>query len=156
MEELSADTERFMTALYRIGRYRHALFGELLSRHGVTLQQFHLLMHMKAGRRARVTDLSEMMMVSKPTASRMINTLCERGMLRKRADGGDRRLVFLELTPRGRRVAEEKEAWQMEMVARMQGKMDAAEMEALLGALEKVEQVLAAIWAEKSPGGGGA
>lgn len=99
MEKGDADAQRLMLAFYRVGRSRHAILRDLLSRHEVTPQQFHLLMYIKASGTARVTDLSAMMMVSKPTASRMINTLCDKGMIRKRADEKDRRLVYLDLTP---------------------------------------------------------
>lgn len=155
MEKGEADAQRLMMVFYRIGRSRHALFHELLSRYDVTLQQFHLLLYMKASGRTRVTDLSDMMMVSKPTASRMINTLCDKGMIKKRTDDRDRRLVYLELTPKGRRVVEEKELRQRERLARVLGEMPAEEMGAFLDTLERIEEELAAISREETPGGEG-
>ncbi len=150
MDKSEADAQRMMQSFYRISRYHHALFHDLLSRYDVTLQQFHLLLNTKMHGKTRVTDLSEMMMVSKPTASRMINTLCDKGMVRKIADERDRRLVFLVLTSKGRRVVEEKQARQVELLARALGKMPAEETRAFLKTLEKVEGELAAVFREET------
>ena len=139
MDKTEASAQRLMQAFYRIARSRHAIFQDLLSHYGVTLHQFHLLLYMKASGRTKVTDLSEMMMVSKPTASRMINTLCDKGMLKKKADDQDRRLVFLVLTPRGKRVVEEMQARQREFISRILSRMPAAEMKAFLETIEKIE-----------------
>lgn len=152
MEKGDADAQRLMLAFYRVGRSRHAILRDLLSRHEVTPQQFHLLMYIKASGTARVTDLSAMMMVSKPTASRMINTLCDKGVIRKRADEKDRRLVYLDLTPRGRRVVDEKEAKQRELITRALERVPEAEKAVFLRTLERIGGELAAISREETPG----
>ena len=138
MDKSEVDAQRLMRAFYRMAMSRHALFRDLLSGYGVTLHQLHLLTYMKASERIRVTDLSDMMLVSKPTASRMLNTLCDKGLARKKADDADRRLVYVELTLKGEQVVEEMQASQMEMLSRVLGKMPAGEMGAFLETMEKV------------------
>jgi DNA-binding MarR family transcriptional regulator len=150
MDKSEANAQRLMQAYYRIARSRHTLFQDLLSRYGVTLHQFHLLLYMKASGKTRVTDLSGMMMVSKPTASRMINTLCDKGILKKKADDHDRRLVFLVLTPKGERIVEEMQAKQRELLSRVLDKMPAAEMKTFVERTEMVESELAVLSREEA------
>jgi len=142
MDQSELEAQRLLQEFYRITRSRHALFRNLLSRYGVTLQQWHLLMHMKAREKMRVTDLSEMMLVSKPTASRMLNTLCDKGLARKKMDSKDRRLVYVELTPKGRRVVGDAHVKQREMVSRVLAKMDEDETRAFLHTMEKIADAL--------------
>jgi DNA-binding MarR family transcriptional regulator len=145
MDKGEANAQRLMQAFYRVARSRHTLFQDLLASYDVTLHQFHLLLYMKASGKTRVTDLSDMMLVSKPTASRMINTLCDKGMLKKRADNRDHRLVLLVLTPKGERIVEEMQARQRELLSRVLGKMPAAEMNAFMETMEKIESELAVL-----------
>ena len=132
MDQSELDAQRLLQEFYRIARSRHVLFRNLLSRYGVTLQQWHLLMHMKTREKMRVTDLSEMMLVSKPTASRMLNTLCDKGLARKKTDNKDRRLVYVELTPKGKRVVGDAHVKQREMISKVLAKMDEDETQAFL------------------------
>ena len=145
MEKSEIDAQRLTQVLYRMARSRHTLFQGLLSSYGVTLHQFHLLLHMKASGKIRVTDLSDLMMVSKPTASRMIHTLCDKGLVSKKTDDQDRRLVFLTLTPKGEKVVGKMQAKQREVLASVLGKVPASEMKVFLDTVEKIESELAAI-----------
>lgn len=142
MDQNELDAQHLLQEFYRVARSRHALFRSLLSRYGVTLQQWHLLMYMKTCGKMRVTDLSEMMLVSKPTASRMLNTLCDKGLARKKLDSKDRRLVYVELTPRGSKVVGEADVKQKEMVCRVLAKMDRDETQAFLHTMQKIADAL--------------
>ncbi|MEW6552861.1 MAG: MarR family transcriptional regulator [Actinomycetota bacterium] len=152
MEKSEIDASRLMQVLYRMARSRHALFQEMLPRYGVTLHQFHLLLHMRASGRIRVTELSDLMMVSKPTASRMAHTLCDKGMVSRKVDEADRRLVFLALTPRGEEVVAEIQDRQRERLARILKKVPAKEIRAFLNTVEKIEGELEAISKEEAGG----
>jgi DNA-binding MarR family transcriptional regulator len=144
VDRSEAEAQRLLQDFYRIARSRHALFRDLLGRYGVTPQQFHLLLHIKTSGALRVTDLSEMMLVSKPTASRMLNTLCEKELAQKKLDSKDRRLVYVELTSKGKRVVGEMHARQREMVSRVLEKMQGGELEAFLQTMERIADALLA------------
>jgi len=152
MDQSEIEAQLLLQEFYRIARSRHALFRSLLSRYGVTLQQWHLLMHMKTREKMRVTDLSEMMLVSKPTASRMLNTLCDKGLARKKTDSKDRRLVYVELTPKGKRVVGEAHIKQREMVSKVLAEMDRDETQAFLHTMEKIADALL-VRVNQDPGG---
>jgi DNA-binding MarR family transcriptional regulator len=142
MDKSEVDAQRLMQAFYRVAMSRHALFRDRISDYGVTLHQLHLLTYMKESGRVRVTDLSDMMLVSVPTASRMLNTLCDKGLARKKTDDRDRRLIYMEPTPKGKRVVEEVQIRQREMLTKVLQQMPAGVMETFLETMEKVADEL--------------
>lgn len=137
MEASEINAERLMQNMYRMARCRHALFREYLSRSGVTLHQFHLLLQIKVSGKAKVSDLSDLMLVSMPTASRMINALCDTGLVRKEKDSEDRRSTFLVLTPKGDRVVGRIHDRQMRILSEMMERIPEAELEVFLSVTER-------------------
>jgi DNA-binding MarR family transcriptional regulator len=139
------NAQRLVQDFYRVARSRHALFYELLSGYGITMHQFHLLMYLKTSGRMKVTDLGNMMLVSMPTASRMLNTMCDKGLVKKTGDDKDRRLSYVELTSKGGRVVEQAHARQREVLAEVLEGMPASEMESFLGTMEKIADELTSL-----------
>jgi DNA-binding MarR family transcriptional regulator len=119
MEDKQAFVQRFMQNLYRIARCRKAMFQDALEKYGVTLHQFHLMLHIRSAGKMKVTELSEKMLVSMPTASRMINSLCDLGLVSKQKATGDRRSTYLELTRKGEEILEEIRGLQLEMITKL-------------------------------------
>jgi DNA-binding MarR family transcriptional regulator len=150
MNKSEIDAHRLMQDFYQVVRSRHALFQDMLSSYGVTLHQFHLLLYMKASGKVTVSDLGNKMLVSMPTASRMLNTLCEKGLASKNRDENDRRLIYLELTPKGKHVVDEADARQREVLSRVLEKIPAAEADAFLHTMEKVAEGLTSLLKEET------
>lgn len=142
MKKSEENAQRLMQDFYHMARSRHVLFHDLLSHNGITMHQFHLLMYMKSSGRMKVTDLGQMMLVSMPTASRMLNTLCDKGLARKTRDDKDRRLTYVELTSKGERVVAQVHDRQREVLTEVIDRMPAGEMEAFLATMEKIADEL--------------
>lgn len=138
MEKNEAFIQRLMQNLYRVARCRQAMFQDVLARYGVTLHQFHLLLHIDSSGQLKVTELSDKMLVSMPTASRMINALCELGLVRKKKTTSDRRSTYLELTAKGKRTMGDIHRQQMEMISRVLEKMPEEDLEAFLQVSERI------------------
>lgn len=147
-------TQRLMQSIYRIARCRRAVFQDLLTDYGVTLHQFHLLMHMVSGKQVKVTDLSEKMLVSMPTASRMINTLCEMGLVTKNKNSSDRRSTYLELTRKGKRVVGEIRERQLAMFSGILEKMQEKDVETFLSVTERIASEWTVLLREERENGG--
>jgi DNA-binding MarR family transcriptional regulator len=145
MKRSEENAQRLMEDFYRVARSRHALFYDLLSGYGITMHQFHLLMYLKKSGRMKVTDLGNLMLVSMPTASRMLNTMCDKGLVKKTGDAKDRRLSYVELTSEGERVVEQAHARQRDVLAEVMEEMPASEMESFLGIMEKIADKLTSL-----------
>ncbi len=93
--------ERFMLSMGKIVRGMSAIFRHEMERYEVTWPQFHVLRFAKREGPVTVTDISNMLMISAPTASRMIESLCAKGYLRKAKDDADHRMARIEATREG-------------------------------------------------------
>jgi DNA-binding MarR family transcriptional regulator len=86
---------------------------------GITLDQFHILRHIRRGYQS-VRDLAEKRQISRPAISQAVNALVVKGLVTRIPESADRRCVRLELTEHARNVLdqnfEENRLW-------MRGKM---------------------------------
>lgn len=133
-EELA---ERFLESLGAIMRARGNAFRKVVGRQGITLPQFFLLKIVKSHDGMTVTQISRAMMVAVPTASRMIDNLCEKGWLERQKDTENRRLTRVCLTQKGRNILQEMGELQKEGLLKLMDREDAKEIEAFIIWLEK-------------------
>ena len=69
----------------------------------VSMKEYDVLYSLsKAAEPVRLTDLHRRVLLSQPALSRLVDRLVERGLVERRADAGDKRVVRLTLTESGR------------------------------------------------------
>ncbi|MEP0069421.1 MarR family transcriptional regulator [Pyruvatibacter sp.] len=88
---------------------RARLAGEFSAVHGLSVNEFFLLMHLDhapANRLSRV-ELAKRMYVSASTVTRMVAPMEKLGMVDREADARDARLAFVVLSDAGRRKLSE-------------------------------------------------
>jgi DNA-binding MarR family transcriptional regulator len=96
--------EQFMLSMGKIMRGTRAIFRREVERFEVTWPQFYLMKFVRDSDGITVTELSHIMMISAPTASRMIDGLCSKGLLEKVKDSQDHRITRLQLTSKSRNL----------------------------------------------------
>jgi DNA-binding MarR family transcriptional regulator len=67
---------------------------------GVTVEQFHILRHIRKGIDS-VSELATEKQISRPAISQAVDLLVEKGLISRHPHADDRRYVRLELTPDG-------------------------------------------------------
>ncbi len=67
---------------------------------GITVEQFHLLRHIRKGM-GSMSELANARGVSRPAVSQAVETLVNKGLILRGEKTGDRRFVHLELTLAG-------------------------------------------------------
>jgi DNA-binding MarR family transcriptional regulator len=83
-------------------RLTTALDEDLRARAGISLDDYDVLYQIRAaGEPLRMTQLARLVLLSRPTATRVVDRLVTRGWIRRWHDDTDRRVVLLELTPEG-------------------------------------------------------
>ncbi|MBN1290185.1 MAG: MarR family transcriptional regulator [Actinobacteria bacterium] len=134
-EELA---ERFLSSFRKIMYCVRSTFGREMAEYGVTWPQFHVLKTVAQSGHVNVTDISDRMMTSSPTASRMIDSLCKKKLLEKRRGETDRRVTILVLTGKGKTLMDRIGAVQRERLVGVLGEEDDAELEKMVSRLEKI------------------
>lgn len=94
-------SEKFLSSIGKIMRGMHAIFRREMEEYEVTWPQFHMLKVVTARGGIGVTELSNILMIAAPTASRMIDGLCSKGLLEKEKDPGDQRVTLIHATEKG-------------------------------------------------------
>jgi DNA-binding MarR family transcriptional regulator len=107
------DVEAFLAACDAFARaVRRSRGARTSARAGaLTLSQYALLQPLAELREARVRELAAAASVTAPTATRILDALQRRGLVRRRPSPGDRRAVSVSLTAAGRELLHAQDAW---------------------------------------------
>ncbi len=131
-------TGRLVDSLGVIMRMRGSIFHRAMGEFGVTGPQFFLMKMVGSHGELSVTRASGMMMIAAPTASRMIDGLCAKGLLQRRKDPGNRRVTYVSLTERGEEIM--RRLWDMQRAefGRLMSGVDEERLAELVGFLEEI------------------
>ena len=91
---------------------RAKLSGEFSAVHGISVNEFFMLMHLEQATRSRLprVELAKRMHVSASTVTRMAAPMEKIGLLSRKVDERDARLAFVVLTDTGKERLEEAKA----------------------------------------------
>jgi DNA-binding MarR family transcriptional regulator len=81
-------------------RVRRHIRGVAVSQFNITVEQFHMLRHIRRGL-ASVSELAEEQNSSRPAISQAVDVLVSRDLVTRTQDTHDRRHIRLDLTPAG-------------------------------------------------------
>ncbi|MBJ6368530.1 MarR family winged helix-turn-helix transcriptional regulator [Snuella sedimenti] len=74
----------------------------------ISPQQFNILRILKgAGKPTKVQTIKERMIERSPNATRLMDKLCDKQLIKRSPCPGDRRVVFIEITEQGLKLLEE-------------------------------------------------
>lgn len=107
----------------------------------LTLPQFRILGALNRGLQT-VGAIAEEQGVAQPTASKMVDGLVKRGLIKRVSSPNDRRQIHLELSKKGISTFQQgKQAVQMRMSLRLK-KLSASEREILAQALNNIDELV--------------
>ena len=141
LDDLSAQTFR---AFHRALRLHHRALMRAFARRGIHHGQAMCLRLLSSEPDVTQRDLARALHVSSPTVTRMVGSMEKAGLVRRRPDAEDARLVRVELTEAGRAQERAMRAAAGEYVARTFGVLsekERVELSRLLGKLgDRIEQ----------------
>lgn len=145
-DETLAVVERLHGAAIRLLRSMRRLDAEA----GISGPRLSALSILVFGGPATLSALAQAEQVRRPTMTQLVNTLEAEGLVRKRQEGGDRRLVRVEATAKGRKLLEEGRRRRLaELAARFRA-LPEAERRALTAALDAFERLAREVSKSKS------
>jgi DNA-binding MarR family transcriptional regulator len=133
---------------YLVGRLDRLLrrrLGEVLLRHGLTVQQYTALAVLGARGKLSNAQLAERSFVTPQTANEMVKAMEARGWIERSADPDHGRIIHLRLTRKGRDMLERGHAAVAELEASMLAGLGATDREALQGHLKACVHALGAM-----------
>lgn len=112
---------------------------------GLTPTKISVLLHVARVGRVRLSDLSDEEGINPTMMSRVIAALTEAGLIERVSDPGDRRAAVVEVTARGRKLAERirrERTDALNLALEGLDENDRAQVEAALPALERLAEQL--------------
>jgi DNA-binding MarR family transcriptional regulator len=86
----------------------------------ITVEQFHIMRHIRKGKLS-VGELADIQQISRPGISQALDVLVDRGLVTRRQNVDDRRVVQLELTQSGcdlmAAISNNNRSWMMKKMA---------------------------------------
>ncbi|MGW6196360.1 MarR family winged helix-turn-helix transcriptional regulator [Kribbella sp. NPDC055110] len=113
-----------------------------VQRHGLRLGQDHLLAALWAEDGRTPGEIAAAVNVTTPAVTKLATRLAEAGLLERRPDPRDNRLVRLWLTPAGRALQGPIESERQQLEDRVTATLTTTERTQLMKALAKINQVL--------------
>lgn len=140
----TADSDRVVVrAVARLARLIERADTDL------SLPQYRVLAMVAAGDE-RATRLASRLNLAKPTITAMVESLVERGLIRREEVAGDRRAVGLRITAAGEAALESAEVAMMARVMPVLDRLDDSERALVLAAFDAVERSLDAAVASRT------
>ncbi|MBI5290653.1 MAG: MarR family transcriptional regulator [Chloroflexi bacterium] len=140
--EVSAFAAQLHRLLYRLAKNCNLCDQTCIGQFGVTASQGYTLLAVPEDGNVSMNELSETMGLASSTMTRMADQLVGKGLVHRRPDDEDRRVVRVGLTSQGREVRCTLEQALQEFFKQVLGEIQADEQLAMLQVLEKVNSAL--------------
>ena len=122
----------------KFSKYYDRQFLPLLEKTGISMRELHVLFLANHPGQDTARDVTELRGLAKSQVSQAVEALTGRGLLARRADGEDRRVVHLEITEQGAPLAREAQAVQAACGRRLLAGLTEEEQAVFLALLERV------------------
>jgi len=106
----------------------------------ISRPQTYLLMILQERGPQTVSELADLLAVSAPSASSLLDRLEERGLVQRTRDAADRRVVHVEVTEGGRTLLDEMAGVKRDHIQRLLSLMDEDDLHAIIGGLDALQR----------------
>jgi len=122
-------------------------FGRVMARHAISQGRFIVLVLLNRHADTPVSpgELAGRAGVTRATMTGLIDTLERDGLVRREAAPGDRRMMRVRLTAKGRRFLERILPEYFRRIAAVMGRLSTADRRTLVGLMGKIQQNLPAV-----------
>jgi len=129
----------FLFALFETQRMLRLYADKLASRHGITRAQWAVLAKLDRTEGLKQSELAELMEMQPISLTRLIDRLCDNGLLERRDDPQDRRANRLYLLPAARPLLEKLAGLRADITEVALGHLSAAGADDLVAQLETIK-----------------
>jgi MarR family transcriptional regulator for hemolysin len=134
-----------------VGRLLRTYADQKARRFGQTRAQWAVLLRLERREGIKQSDLAEDLDIQPITLTRLVDRLCDNGLIERRADPNDRRAKRLYLTPAARPLLERISAQVEELAEIVLAGVDPAAVSVLLTQLGLARENLRQAIADKTP-----
>jgi DNA-binding MarR family transcriptional regulator len=141
-DKLKEIIRRYENVTFTVNRRINAMFKERLA-DDLTVDQYATIRYIWAKGRCTSSELADVFCVGKSSITAIITRLTDKRFIRRVPDDKDRRVIYLELTEEGEKMAESMQGVIQDLLSGHLNRFTEAEAEAFLGTFEKLARVMA-------------
>ncbi len=142
----------FAFILSDVARMLRTLFDQEARKFGMTRAQWGVLFRLERSEGLKQSELAEILDIQPITVTRLIDRLCENGLIERRSDPHDRRAKRLFLTPAARPLLTQLNALSTEMLARVLSGLERSTVEGMTGHLSAIKENVRQAIVERASG----
>jgi DNA-binding MarR family transcriptional regulator len=131
-ERVTRIIARFRAAIREV----RCIGSERLVRQGISMTHLHIMSMLERHGSMAMNRIAETLDVSVSNATGLIDRMEERGLVERQRVADDRRVVLVHVTEHGRQVLGEVETLRDDLLQRVLGRLDAAQLARVDGAFE--------------------
>lgn len=118
------------------------LYAKMLDRVGLTLPQYTLLYQLMLLGAVSMSEISTRLEITKPAVTNLVDRLEKKKCLKRVPHAQDRRVILLEILPKGRKIITEIQGQSLELLLKAYDRFSAAEHDAIGRFYEAVSRVI--------------
>lgn len=138
-KQLPSTSRSLPIALIRAREGVMSPIREMLSETGITEQQWRVLRVLSEFGRMDTKTLADRSSLLFPSLTRIAATLRDKGLVTQTRDGKDRRRQFIEITPQGQKIIDERSPQAAQIVAGFKKALGEVDYERLLDLLARLD-----------------
>jgi DNA-binding MarR family transcriptional regulator len=127
-----------------IAGHQRCAVARRLHRQGISMAHLQTLWILQEHGPLPMTRLADLLGVADPNASGIIDRMEQRGLVERRRDGADRRVVIVSQTPDGARTVEEIDGRRSEMLDALLQRLDTDQLVRLVGGVKELREAILA------------
>lgn len=148
---LHSQNREILFMISDVGRLVRTYADQKARQFGQTRAQWAVLVKLERHEGLKQSDLAEYLDIQPITLTRLVDRLCDNGLIERRPDPNDRRAKRLYLTPAARPLLDRISAQIEEIAETVLAGVDAAAVDALLGQLGLARENLRQAIADRAP-----
>ncbi|HOE69180.1 MAG TPA: MarR family transcriptional regulator [Candidatus Omnitrophota bacterium] len=102
------------------------LYANILTRISLTVPQFVLLNQIRLSGTISMTDASKRLGITKPAITHLVDKLEEKKLLKRTPHAEDRRVILLEIQPKGEKIVADIHSYSLQMLLTAYDRFDAS------------------------------
>jgi MarR family transcriptional regulator for hemolysin len=142
----------FAFMLSDVARMLRTLFDQEARKFGMTRAQWGVLFRLERSEGLKQSELADLLEIQPITLTRLIDRLCDSGLIERRSDPHDRRAKRLFLTPAARPLLTKLDKLTSKIMERTLTGVDRATVEAMTGTLAEIKENVRQAISERAAG----
>jgi DNA-binding MarR family transcriptional regulator len=143
---------RFLSPIHKASREVGVYFERLMADSGLAPQEGHILSYLRSYAPCPIAEVITVFGLRGSTATSVLDRLEERSLLARRPNPDDRRSILLDLTPEGRRVAEQVQTFVDALERGVAKRITAKDEEGFRAVMEAIHAVTQVTLVERGKG----